>query len=78
MSGIDTLTEYVHQIEQLEDERSQIAEKVKQKYQELKVNGFSVTIVREVIKRRKKARDEVEEADTLLTMYESAIGDDNG
>lgn len=70
----DRLRSIVERIERLQDERKSIASDVKDIFTEAKSAGFDVKVVRKVLQRRAAERAEVEEQDTLLDLYERALG----
>ena len=69
----EALKSYIERIERLEQEKAELAEDVKEIYAEAKGNGFDTKIMRQVIRRRKIEREEVEETDTMIEVYEDAI-----
>lgn len=64
----------VERIERLEDEKSVIAEDIKEIYAEAKGDGFDAKILRQVIRRRKMDRAKREEQDALIELYEGVFG----
>ena len=68
------LENYVTRIEELEEEKAQIAEELKGVYSEAKVDGFDVKILRQIIRLRKMEPQEREEQESLLVMYMQALG----
>ena len=70
----DQLKTIVERIERLEEEKSTIAGDIKEIYAEAKGNGFDVKILRKVIARRKRDRDEIKEEEAILELYESQLG----
>lgn len=69
----ELLKQFIHRIERLEGEKKDIAEDIKEVYQEAKGRGFDVKIMREVIKRRKIERQRLKEIDSLVEVYEDTI-----
>lgn len=69
------LKSIIERVERLETEKSEIAEQIKEVLSEAKGNGFSVPIIRKVIKRRKMDRAKAQEEDAILDMYLVAIGE---
>ena len=69
----DQLRGYVAAIEALEAEAKDVASRKAEVYKELKSTGFDKATVRKLIARRRKDRDEVDEEDALLDMYEQAL-----
>lgn len=68
------LRQLVEKIERVEEE---IAEKKidhKEIYAEAKGQGFYVKIIRKIIARRKRSKNEIDEEDSLLAVYQHALG----
>jgi uncharacterized protein (UPF0335 family) len=70
----DALKAYVERVERLEDERDTFKEDIRSVYAEAKSHGYDVKVLRKVIARRKRDRNEVAEEDALLDTYEHALG----
>lgn len=70
----DELRAIVERIEHLSAEEQDAKDAKTEVYAEARANGFNVAILRQVIARRKKDRDDVANADAELEMYETAIG----
>ena len=73
-SAQEQLRQYIEQIERLEEEKRQTSEDIKNKFLELKANGFDPKIVKEVLKLRKVSKPEREEHDIVLDTYLHALG----
>ena len=69
----DQLRAIVERIERVEEEIKELTEGKKEIYLEAKGNGFDVKILREVIRARKKDKQERDEHETLLDLYMQAI-----
>ena len=69
----DQLRTIVERIEQVEEEIRELTEARKEIYLEAKGNGFDVKVLREVIRLRKKDKQERDEQETLLDLYMHAI-----
>lgn len=69
----DELRAFVEQVEHLNAEKADIAEATKDVFAELKGRGYSPAIVRKVIARRKRDRDDLAEETAILEMYEGAL-----
>ena len=72
-TGNARLRSMVERIERLETEKKGLAGDIKDLYAESKSAGFDVKALRTLIRRRAKDPAEVEEADTLLDVYEKAL-----
>ena len=68
------LRQFVERIERLESEKSDIANEIRETYQEASSNGFDKKALREVIKQRKIDAADLEEQEYLLETYKIALG----
>lgn len=68
------LRQIVERIERLEAEKQEAAEAQKEVYSEAKGRGYDTKVLRQLIARRKRDRDELAEAEAILEMYETAMG----
>lgn len=68
------LKSFIERIERLEEEKSAIAEDIKDVYAEAKGTGFDTKTIRKVISLRKLDIEKRREADDMLDLYKSAIG----
>lgn len=68
-----SLARYVQRVESMEEEKRARAEDIKEIYTEAKLNGFDVKVMREVVKRRRKKKADVEEFDATLATYETNL-----
>lgn len=64
----------VERIERLEGEKSQITNDIKEVYSEAKGNGFDAKALRKLIALRKQDRDERQEQEAILELYQQALG----
>ena len=64
----------IERIERLEAEKQDAAEAQKQVYAEAKGTGYDSKIIRMIVARRKRSRDELAEEEAVLEMYEAALG----
>lgn len=69
------LKSIVERVERLEQEKSEIAEQIKEVFAEAKGNGFDVKILRKVVRLRKQDRAKRQEEEAILDLYLSAIGE---
>jgi uncharacterized protein (UPF0335 family) len=69
------LKSIIERVERLEQEKSEIAEQIKEVFAEAKGNGFDVKIIRKVIRIRKQDRAKRMEEDAILDLYLAAIGE---
>jgi len=68
------LRSVVERIERLEEEKAGLQADIKDIYAEAKANGFETKIVRQIIRLRKKAKEERQEEEELLELYKAALG----
>jgi uncharacterized protein (UPF0335 family) len=71
--AIEQLKQYVAKIEKLEQEKSELAEEIKDVFLAAKSNGFDVRGLREVLKLRKLDRAKLAEQDSILELYRQAL-----
>jgi uncharacterized protein (UPF0335 family) len=64
----------IERIERLEAEKQDAAEAQKDVYAEAKGTGYDSKIIRMIVARRKRSRDELAEEEAVLEMYEAALG----
>ena len=69
------LKSVIERVERLEQEKSEIADQVREVYAEAKGNGFDAKIIRKVVALRKKDRAKRAEEEAILDLYLSAIGE---
>jgi len=69
----DELRQFVERIETLEAEKQEAAEQQKEVYAEAKFRGYDSAVLRKVVARRKRNREELAEEEAILELYESAI-----
>lgn len=75
ISTKEKLKLYVSKIENLEQEKSEIAEQLKEVYADAKALGFDTKALRKVIARRKKDARKVQEEEMMLDLYLHALGE---
>jgi uncharacterized protein (UPF0335 family) len=68
------LIQIVERIERLEAEAKQVAEGIKEVYEEAKSAGYDPKYIKQCIKLRAKDPNELAEEDELLQMYREALG----
>ncbi len=68
------LRQFIEQIERLEEDKKSIADDIKDKFAEAKAVGFDVKALRQIIRLRKKGRDERQEEQAILDVYLHALG----
>ena len=70
----DELRSFIDRIEQLNSEKSDIAEQTKEVFSEAKGRGYSATAMRRVIALRKMKADALAEQEAIEAMYRAALG----
>ena len=70
----DRLKSFIERIERLEEEKRALAEDIKEVYAEAKGTGFDTRIMRQIIRLRKRDKDDLDEEETLLDVYKRALG----
>ncbi len=68
------LRQYIERIERAEFEKLQLLEELREIKKEMKSQGYDLKAVNGVLKRRKKGREKVVEEDTIIHLYEKALG----
>lgn len=69
------LKSIIERIERLEAEKADVAESIKEVFAEAKGNGFDPKILRQVVRLRKQDRAVRQEAEAILDLYLSALGE---
>lgn len=70
----DQLEQYIDKIETLEQEKSELAEEIKNVFDEASSNGFDTKAMRAILKLKKLDRDKLAEQDAMLELYRQALG----
>ena len=73
-SAQEELRNIVSKIENLEIEKAALSADISEILRDAKNKGFDTKVLREVIRLRKKSESEREEAETILSVYLSALG----
>lgn len=68
------LKAFIERVERLEEEKSGLAEDIKDIMAEAKAVGFDTKTMRKIIRLRKMDKEKRQEEDQLLELYKSAIG----
>ena len=69
----DQLRSFIERIENLEEEKSNLQNDIKDVYAEAKSAGFDTKIMRQIVRLRKLDRDDLAEQDELLELYRRAV-----
>lgn len=68
------LKAFIERVERLEQEKSELADDIKDVYAEAKGVGFDTKTIRKIIRLRKMDVEKRREEDELLELYKTAIG----
>lgn len=77
MGGIaaEALRQFIERIERLDEEKSALTADIKGVYAQAKSQGFETKAVRQIVRLRKKDRQEREEEQAIIDLYLAAIGE---
>ena len=70
----EKLKQIIHKIENIEQEKLEASNLLKDVFNEAKSMGFDVKIIKHVIKLRKKDKNALAEEDSLIELYRGALG----
>ena len=70
----EKLKQIINKIENMEQERLESTELLKDAFNEAKSMGFDVKIIKHVLKLSKKDKDALAEEDSLIDLYRGALG----
>ena len=70
----EELRQFMERYEQLESEKTAIAETQKEVMAEAKGRGYDTAVLRKIIAMRKKSADDLAEEAAVLEMYMAALG----
>lgn len=68
------LRQFIEKIENLEKEKAELMEAIREVFAEAKGIGFDIKIMKQVLKMRKMKQGELMEQEELLTLYLQALG----
>jgi uncharacterized protein (UPF0335 family) len=68
------LRQFVEQIENLEEQKKALSDDIRDKFLEAKAVGFDVKALRQIVRLRKKTRDQRQEEEGILQVYMHALG----
>ncbi len=68
------LVSFLERVEGLEEEKTALADDIKEVYAEAKGVGFDVKTIRRIVRLRKMEPEKRQEEDAILELYKSAIG----
>lgn len=70
----DQLRSFIERIERLEEEKTTLANDIKEVFAEAKMNGFDTPAMRQILKLRKMEQADRQEREEILTLYKRALG----
>ena len=70
------LRQFIEQFEQLESEKKDVAERLKELFAEAKARGYDTAVMKKVIALRRRDKDDLAEEESILDMYKAALGMD--
>lgn len=70
----DELRQYIERLEQLEAEKRDLAEQIKEAMAEAKGRGYDTKALRKIIALRKRKPDDIAEEEAVLEAYKAALG----
>lgn len=70
----DELKSFIERVENLEQEKKEIAEQIKEVFAEAKGRGYDTKVMKKIISLRKRDPDDISEEEAVLAMYAEALG----
>ena len=70
----DELRQFIGRAEQLESEKKNVSEQIKEVFAEARGRGYDVKILKNIIKLRRRKPDDVAEEQAVEELYKSALG----
>ena len=70
----DELRQFIERVEQLETEKKEIQEQIKEAFAEAKGRGYDTAVMKKVVAMRKRKPDDLAEEDAILELYKNALG----
>jgi uncharacterized protein (UPF0335 family) len=70
----EQLKQIINKIENLEQERQESADLLKDAFIEVKSMGFDVKVIKHILKLKKKDKGALAEEDSLIDLYRGALG----
>ncbi len=69
----EQLRQYISRVERLESDKSDIADDIKQVFDEAKANGFDTKIMKQLLKLKKLDKADLAEQEAILDLYRAAL-----
>ena len=70
----EELHQFIERLEQLDSEKKDLAEQLKEVMAEAKGRGYDTKVLRKVLAMRKRKPDELAEEEAVLEVYKAALG----
>lgn len=70
----DELRQFIERYEQLESEKKDIIEQMKELMAEARGRGYDTKVMKKVIALRKRKPDEIAEEEAIMDMYKASLG----
>ena len=70
----EELVNYIHSLENMEREKMDTMEAIKDILQDAKSKGFDIQILKHILKLRKMDKNKLAETDALIELYRDAAG----
>ena len=70
----EQLKSFVERVERLEEEKTALTADIREVYSEAKGGGFDTKILRQVVRLRRLDKSELQEQESVLDLYLSALG----
>lgn len=67
------IKQVVAQVEALEEKKNEIMTDIKETFDEARAQGLDVSVLKQLIRLRKKKKEEIEEQEELLEIYRRAL-----
>jgi uncharacterized protein (UPF0335 family) len=69
------LKSFMEKIENLEQDKAELLETIRDVFAEAKAEGFDVKVMRQLLKMRRMKKEELAEQEELLDLYRQALGE---
>lgn len=69
------LKSFMEKIENLEQDKAELLETIRDIFAEAKSEGFDVKVMRQLLKMRRMKKEELAEQEELLDLYRQALGE---
>jgi uncharacterized protein (UPF0335 family) len=69
------LRQFIDRVENLEQEKAELSEQIRDVMAEAKAEGFDTKVLRQLMRMRKMKKEELAEQEELLDLYRRALGE---